>query len=288
MLENCGFPPCGAVVREICPAVGYVAFHVGILSEIVSGVVSRLCKISLFLVLGLALAPKMSGNVAAVSALPLADANPLRMPDVGSLALKVNSPTLLELTLITTEEPGASQVARWDFVQNSSLQLSLANQVTVRIENEFATVRSMGFKRRPLYAPGKKRNLRVANWLYLELATAVRDGQNIEVTNPDGQLGSTSEHSSATMDERRHSPAVHVNQVGYNPSFPKKAMVGYYLGSLGELRVPEDSSFRILDRTGQTMFQGTLRRRFAGKQHRQCVVLSKLGFARTLGAHRTG
>ena len=35
-------------------------------------------------------------------------------------------------------------------------------------------------------------------------------------------------------DDISWSPALHVNQVGYAPTWPKKAMVGYFLGSLGE------------------------------------------------------
>jgi hypothetical protein len=42
------------------------------------------------------------------------------------------------------------------------------------------------------------------------------------------------------------------------PSFPKKAIVGYYLGSLGEMTIPS-TSFTLVDaNTGAQVFQGTL------------------------------
>src|SRR5256885_7008636 len=37
---------------------------------------------------------------------------------------------------------------------------------------------------------------------------------------------------------RSFNAAIHVNQQGYVPSFPKKAYVGYFLGTFGELDVP--------------------------------------------------
>jgi len=46
------------------------------------------------------------------------------------------------------------------------------------------TVQSVGFKRRPLYAPLAVRDLRIDNCLYLQLATAIADDQTVEVKNP--------------------------------------------------------------------------------------------------------
>jgi hypothetical protein len=57
----------------------------------------------------------------------------------------------------------------------------------------------------------------------------------------------------------RYSPAIHVNQEGYVPGFPKQAMVGYYLGSGGELDIPFGNGFKIVRAdNGATVFQGTL------------------------------
>jgi len=57
----------------------------------------------------------------------------------------------------------------------------------------------------------------------------------------------------------RYSPAIHVNQVGYIPNLPKKAMIGYYLGSLGELNTSLFLSFQLVDaRTGATVYSGSL------------------------------
>ena len=64
---------------------------------------------------------------------------------------------------------------------------------------------------------------------------------------------------STTTDRRRFSPAIHVNQEGYVPSLPKKAMIGYYLGDGGELDVPGSSGFALIDaRTGVTVYRAGL------------------------------
>src|SRR5439155_1458872 len=69
----------------------------------------------------------------------------------------------------------------------------------------------------------------------------------------------------AATDPKRWSPAIHVNQVGYLPGFSKKAMIGYYLGSLGELdlgdsaRAGQFSTFNLLEATsGKVAHQGRI------------------------------
>ena len=57
----------------------------------------------------------------------------------------------------------------------------------------------------------------------------------MDLKNPNQQLWPLSTSLSVRNDPHRWSPTVHVNQSGYLPAESKKAMVGYYLGSLGEL-----------------------------------------------------
>ena len=122
------------------------------------------------------------------------------------------------------------------------------------------SVERVGFKRRPLYAPLKVRDLRILNHLYLELPVPVRDGQQVEVQNPNGQLWTSKERFQAAADPLRFNPAIHVNQVGYAPELPKRAMVGYYLGTAGELKIAADK-FSLIDSAGKIVFEGKLRRR---------------------------
>ena len=71
-------------------------------------------------------------------------------------------------------------------------------------------------------------DLRVADSLYLELATPIADNQVVQVFNPGGALWSSSAQFSATADPLRFNPAIHVNQEGYLPNYSKQGMIGYY------------------------------------------------------------
>ncbi|MGN6644590.1 MAG: glycoside hydrolase family 9 protein, partial [Verrucomicrobiota bacterium] len=184
----------------------------------------------------------------------------LQMPKPGDYGLHILSPTLLELKRITTKDPDPAQVTTWNLV-NSSLQFMAppANAFAVMANGQNIAVQSVGFKRRPLYAPLVKYDLRIENSLYLQLSAPISDNQTIEVKNPDGSLWSTSMQYTAKADPLRYSPAIHVNQEGYMPGYSKKAMVGYYIGSMGEMNVLSSSGFKIVDaNSGSTVYTGSL------------------------------
>jgi hypothetical protein len=197
--------------------------------------------------------------------LRLSDDQPLRLPPVGSYQLRVLAPALLEITLVTTKPPDPAPVSQWDFVNGSGQAcLPQAGKFEVVSDGQPIGIRRMGFKRRVLYAPLRRRDLRIGNYLYLELAEAVGDNQTVEVRNPSHDLWPATLQFSATNAALRYSPVLHVNQTGYLPGFAKVAMVGYYLGSLGEMDVAAGGAtqFEILDaHSGQTVFQGPLRPR---------------------------
>lgn len=167
------------------------------------------------------------------------EAMSLQLPAVGDHRLRVLAPQLLELTLITTKAANVPTPEPWNFVTASNqLQLPATNAFSVRAGNQLIQVTAVGFKRRPVYAPLRPRDLRIGNWLYLKLGEPVADGQGIIITNPDGRLWSAATQFRATVAPLRWSPAIHVNQTGYLPDFPKIAMVGFFLGTLGEMDLP--------------------------------------------------
>src|SRR5438874_11208916 len=106
--------------------------------------------------------------------LRISDDQPLSLPKPGSCELRILSPTLLELTLVTTKKPDPARVEQWNFVNDSGkLQLPGPQDFAVSAGDKNIPVKSVGFKRRVLYAPFKKRDLRIGNYLYLQLAGAV-------------------------------------------------------------------------------------------------------------------
>jgi hypothetical protein len=184
----------------------------------------------------------------------------LIQPTVGDNALRVISPTLLELRQLNTKAPDPAQVNNWNFVDaNNNFVAPALTQFAVTANGQAVNVVAVGFKRRVFSASVIQRDLRIDNALYLQLATPITNGQAVVVTNPGGQLWPASVNYTVTADPLRYSPAIHVNQEGYVPSLPKKAMVGYYLGNLGEMPATGLSAFSIVvASSGATVFQGTL------------------------------
>ncbi len=218
------------------------------------------------------------GANAPAANLRLTDDDPLRLPLVGSYQLRVLTPTVLELTLITTKPPDPAAVGQWNFVAGGGqCQLPAPGEFVVSADGKSIPVKEVGFRRRVLYAALRHYDLRIGNYIYLELGGAVGSNQVVEVKNPDSTLWPASMEYRVKAAPLRWSPVLHVNQTGYLPAYPKEAMVGYYLGNLGELRLMKPSNpdvhsgpgdpkisplFEVLEAdSDREVFRGSLARR---------------------------
>ncbi|MBK9260558.1 MAG: glycoside hydrolase family 9 protein [Polyangiaceae bacterium] len=178
----------------------------------------------------------------------------LAVPAVDAHTLNILSPTTLELIRITTK-PAAGSVSAWDFVNDD---IPTAAQFVVEANGVPIPIRQVGFKRRPLSAPPAAYDLRIGNSLILELGASLVEDAHIVVTNPNGSVFPSHFDFSGWAHALRYGPAVHVNQEGYVPSWPKKASVGYWIGTLGELKPPA-LSFQVVDATtGVAVHSGAL------------------------------
>ena len=164
------------------------------------------------------------------------ETNPLALPQVGDCYLRLISPTVLELAVVDTKSPDKDRLLYWNWITtNAQFESPRLTEFQVTAGTQSVDVEAAGFKRRVLYAPLKPRDLRIGDFLYLQLKQPIADNETVEVKNPSGKLWAADWSFQTVANPERWSPAVHVNQVGYAPALPKKAMVGYYLGSLGEL-----------------------------------------------------
>jgi hypothetical protein len=199
---------------------------------------------------------------ARASNVQLADDNPLQLPPVGSYQLRILTPKVLELTCITTKTSASARLEQWSFVgSGGQCDLPQPQQFTVHADDKVLPVTRVGFRRRVLYAPLKQWDLRIGNYLYLELGSVVASNQTVEVKNPDHALWPAAMRYAAQAAPMRWSPALHVNQTGYLPAYPKLAEVGFYLGNLGELEL-EPATFQVLEADStKVVFEGTLARR---------------------------
>ncbi len=196
------------------------------------------------------------------------DARALALPVPGESTLRILSPTILEIEIITVKEPASALNRIQSALGTSPAAPERAlKTLEVTVDGQPAILAATGWKRRAVYAPIARRDLRVATQLYLRLATPLDFSgapKTIAVRDPSGALGGGAAKSplTARTDPRRVSPVIHVNQEGYVPAFPKKAMVGYYLGDLGEMPVSATAGFTLIEaRSGAEVFRGPLTRR---------------------------
>ncbi len=188
-------------------------------------------------------------------------ASDIQTPQIGDHALRILSPNLLELFLVNTKQPDPARVNRWDWVNDQQQFVPPdVSKIKIVVNGRTNTIASIGFKRRPLYAPLLTWDLRVGNQLYLQLNNPIHDGESVQAFN-DGTLWPTNLAFIAVADPLRYSPAIHVNQEGYLTAYSKQAAVGYYLGDLGELTIPTNKFFLVSTASGATVYQGTLTRR---------------------------
>ena len=123
----------------------------------------------------------------------------LTAPKPGDQTLRILSPNLLELVLINTKQPDPARVDNWDWVddQGNFIPPDLSS-VKVIVNGQTNSVTTFGFKRRPLYSTVEPRDLRIGNYLYLQLNSPIFEGQSVEVIN-DGTLWPTNREFAAAM-----------------------------------------------------------------------------------------
>jgi hypothetical protein len=187
---------------------------------------------------------------------PFTDFPALAPPPVGTQVLNLISPTVLEVTAVTAGSTKAPPDG--PFPAPPAPEFS-PDEFVVTVGGETVGVRAIGFRRRVVYAPLRPRDLRVGNVIYLRLASPIADQQPVEVSYRGAVPWLAKLRLQAVADPLRVGPALHVNQVGYAPDAPKTAVIGYYLGTLGELERPAPARFHILDlRSGHIVHRGSL------------------------------
>jgi hypothetical protein len=219
---------------------------------------------------GSAVGSSGSSSGSSGGAAPLPGYPDLALPPVGAAQLTIVTPTLLEVSLVTTKAPDPAALTQWaQLVTDGGIAaLPPPTSFSVTTNGAAVPVAQVGFRRRPIYAPLSHYDLRIGNYLYLELETPLSDGATVTVNDLTGTLWPTPSPYVTTMDPLRYGPALHVNQTGYQVGLSKKAQVGYFTGELptpgadggtGELGLAPGGTFSIVDvATGESVFQGTL------------------------------
>ena len=186
--------------------------------------------------------------------------NRLMPLDVGPTKLDLLTPGVLEISRVIRKPVDPAPIEAWDFQDaEGHLQLPAPTDFEVLIGGRPVPVTRVGFRRRPLYAPLRTRDLRVGNWLYLELASQAAAGEIVQVRITYSRMSDVPLTLTVEAAADRLSSAIHVNQEGYLPDLPKVAFVGAFLGTLGELHLPPNTPFEVVDcASNEVVFRGTL------------------------------
>jgi hypothetical protein len=190
------------------------------------------------------------------SAAEVTEVKALKMPAGGDYLLRILSPEWLEMERVYQKVDPKLPPDIWDF--GTEANRPVPTDFEVLVEGKPVAVASVGFKRRVLYAPLKVRDLRVGNWLYLNLAAPVPEGAEVKVTCKRDGVVLPDESWSAKATPWRYSPALHGNQDAYPAEGTKLGYVGLYLGSAGELVTSERTFFLVDLATGEKAFEGKL------------------------------
>jgi hypothetical protein len=180
----------------------------------------------------------------------------LAVPANGGQSIEIISPTVLELTAIVG---GSPKIPPDGTIPSPPRPTFAPGEFAVTVGGTKVEVKEIGFRRRAVYAPLKQHDLRIGHFVYLRLATPIDDGKTVEVTYNGNVAWLAKAKLRATADPLRIGPAIHINQVGFVPDGPKSATVSYYLGDLGELPLPAQQNFEVIDvRTGKVVYRGEL------------------------------
>ncbi len=190
------------------------------------------------------------------------ETNPLGLMPVGYSALHILSTNTLELFVVTTQPVGGTP-DEWGFGPSAGESaIPSERHFKVTANGKEFSVAKLGYRRQVLYAPLKRRDLRIGCYITLQLTGSIPEAAKVSVTNPDGDVWESGKHRfEAVASNERVNPAIHVNQVGYIPSMPKLAMVGAFLGSAGELELSEGTEFKLQDSQGKSVLRGSLHSR---------------------------
>jgi hypothetical protein len=211
-----------------------------------------LCSVVLF-----APTASLAETANATPARPLPPFTPsLAPPESGSRSVQVLTPHYLEIAVVVA---GPTQTPPDGPIPPPDVPALAPADFSVTVGGEKAVVAEVGFRRRVVYAPLKKRDPRVGNFIVLRLAEPIADNQAVVVGYNGKVPWLAGEKLTARSDPHRLSPVLHVNQVGYAPDHAKIATVGYFLGSLGELPPPAATEFHLVNvRTGEIAHRGSL------------------------------
>ena len=145
-------------------------------------------------------------------------AKAIAVPQSGAHELRIITPTLLEVYIVSERDGFANRPTFCDWVDDEGDVIPgavpAASDLEVKVNGAVTAVNAIGFKRHIRFAPVGKSKFTMENFVYIELGAAASAGATVSVTSPTNKWPASFLLSTA-LGDNRWNPAVHTNQVGY-------------------------------------------------------------------------
>ena len=174
----------------------------------------------------------------------------------GQVTAQTTTIQLLSPNVVEVYQAQSWPQGTYDYLLNSLATATNPLSYTVTANGQPIGVASVGVRRRPEQASLYGWNLTVGTSLYLKTATPIDENASVTVSGSVPGIFNTT--MSAQFSSGRTNPAIHASYAGYAPNLPKSAMVGCFLGTLGELPMATGSFYLVDSLTGQRVYTGTL------------------------------
>lgn len=184
--------------------------------------------------------------------------NPLEVFPSQYGRLTVIAPNVVEFAYMETKPATPGTLSRYNYITGGVYnQPTLSNFTLTKNGATPVSFSAIRYKRRPYWVAYKRynvtRDLRCMTWLYFMLDADLTVGDALELSD-----NVNVEDWITTYAADQNSPVIHVNQVGYVPSWSKKAYLGYYLGTGGELdcNITDFPEFEVITMAGDVVHTG--------------------------------
>jgi len=177
-------------------------------------------------------------------------ATPFTAPAPNSTSVQLLAPQVLQIDLNSAWT--ANSV---DELTNYLAAITNSSSYQITVAGQPVNCVAVGYQRRPYYAVENYWDMRMRESFYLVTETAIGETNAVAVTVD--LPGYWQTNLTAQFSPDRLNPAIHVSAAGYPAGWPKVAMVGSLLGTLGEMTVTA-TNFNVLDTNGDTVYSGLL------------------------------
>lgn len=165
-------------------------------------------------------------------------------------------PDLIEIRIAGRKDSKEGPIKNLEVFQGSEgPKLPEVSDFQVSVNGTPVAIKEAGYRQELYFAAFKGYDIRVLGTVYLRLEQPVPQGATISITPKAGAW--TGEPMVFKPSDDDWSPMIQVKQAGYQSDLPKRARVGLFAGTMGEIEVPQ-LPFEIIDAAGTVVHKGTL------------------------------